>query len=269
MKNLKKINLFTLIFLCFSCSSLNKSSLSDEEDDSNIEKALIYQNEDIEPSSFYKAMNYCSAKKLSNRIENGEDVLLFLHQKDCSHCKTLEPTFLELLKESPIEINYFADRTIEIDLNELFAYSPYLEEGFKNSIATPTLFLLNKAEAKQIDLTGTYSNLNNLRKALFKNIRLANIYVSSKVFSFTNDGLYLLYKENKPSLYYEYIKRKAESSNKNTYLYDISKLSEEEMINKFGLSLEEKEYALINKNQNTVETYFSIEEAIEAIGSIY
>ena len=269
MKKLKKYNLFSLVFLCFSCFSLNKSSLNDEEDDNNIEKAPIYQNEDIEPTSFYKAMNYSSAKKLSNRIENDEDVLLFLHQKECSHCKKLEPTFLELLKEKPVEINYFADKTIEIDLNELFTYSPYLKEGFKNSIATPTLFLLNKNEAKQIDLTGTYSNLGNLKKALFKNVRLANIYVSSKVFSFSNEGLYLLYKENKPSLYYEYIKEKAEASNKNTYLYDVSKLSEEEMLNKFGLSLGEKEYALINKSQNTIETYFSNEEAIEAINSIY
>lgn len=270
MKNLKKLKLLALMPLCFSCNDLNNStSINENDDNEDIEKEIIYRNLDIEATSFYKAMKYSSPKKISQRIENGENLLLFLHQDSCSHCKVLEPTFMQLLKEQPIEINYFSNETIQANLNELFSYSPYLEKGFGDYVATPTLFLLNKIEARKIDLIGTYTNLDKLNEALFRNINLSNVYISSKNLSFSNDGLYLLYKENKPSLYYEYMKEKAETSNKNTYLYDVSKLNEEEIKNKFNITLSEKDYVLIKKEKETINCNFEEEEIKETINSYY
>lgn len=260
MKIKKYLSLVSLIIFSMSCSNYEYSfSINDES------KANIYRNEDASFDSYESSLIYQSGDEVVSKIKNGENVLLFLHQKTCSHCQTLEPTFLSMQSKYSIAINAFIDRGIGEGINRLKANLDYGEELF-SELATPSLYLLSKDEGAKIDLVGTYSNKTKLVETIGGYINLTNVYISSSKLDYSNDGLYLLYKDNVPSLYYSFIKEKATSSSKNTYLYDVSSLSNEELNNKFGTSFDS--FSCLVKDKDNIKNSSTIKE-IEELATTY
>lgn len=260
MKIKKYLSLTSLIIFASSCSNHEYSfSINDEN------KGDIYRNIDASFDSYESSLIYQSGDEVASRVKNNEDVLLFLHQKTCSHCQTLEPTFLSMQSKYSIAINAFIDRGMGEGINRLKASLDYGEELF-SELATPSLYLLSKEKGTKIDLVGTYSNETKLVETIGNYINLTNVYISSSKLDYLSNGLYLLYKDNIPSFYYSFIKDKATSSSKNTYLYDVSSLTNEEINNKFGITFDS--FSCIVKEKDNIKNSSTINE-IEELATTY
>lgn len=247
MKIKNYLYILPLLGLLGSCSNPSYSYSFSIND---VNKANINKNLDINGASYESGLVYEDGNKIVSRLENNEDVLLFLHQTSCDHCKDLEPAFMGMVNRFQIRINTFIDMGIRNGINQLKSNLDYGEELFSR-LATPTLYLLSKDKGNKIDLTGTYFDEEKLVKTIGTYINLTNIYTSSVNLDFSNDGLYLLYKKKIPSIYYSSILEKANKSNKDTYLFDVTNLSEEEIQNKFNISF--TDYSLLIKENKDIK----------------
>ena len=247
MKIKNYLYILPLLSLLGSCSNPNYSYSFSIND---INKANINRNLDINGTSYETGLVYEDGNQIASRLKNNEDALLFLHQSSCDHCKDLEPTFMEMVNRFQIRINAFIDIEIRSGAEQLKSNLDYGEELFSR-LATPTLYLLNKDKGSKIDLTGTYFDEEKLTKTIGTYINLTNIYTSSINLDFSNDGLYLLYKNEIPSIYYSSILEKANKSNKDTYLFDVANLSEKELQNRFNINV--TDYSILIKENGDIK----------------
>ena len=247
MKIKNYLYIIPLLSILGSCSNQNYSYSFSIND---INKANINKNLDINGTNYETGLVYEDGNKIISRLKNNEDVLLFLHQTSCDHCKNLEPTFMGMVNRFQIRINAFIDMGIRSGIEQLKSNLDYGEELFSR-LATPNLYLLSKDKGSKIDLTGAYFDEEKLVKTIGTYINLTNIYTSSINLDFSNDGLYLLYKNDIPSIYYSSILEKANKSNKDTYLFDVTNLSEIEIQNRFSISV--TDYSLLIKENGDIK----------------